>query len=56
MSKNIPAYCLHKASGQAYVKLDGKRYYLGKHGSPESHRKYAELISSWQQEQTSAPD
>lgn len=55
MSKNIPAYCLHKASGQAYVKLDGKRCYLGKHGSPESHRKYADLISGWQDEQTSVP-
>ncbi|MCA8983261.1 MAG: tyrosine-type recombinase/integrase [Planctomycetaceae bacterium] len=55
MSKKIPAYCRHKASGQAYASLDGKRCYLGKHGSPESHRKYADLISGWQQEQTTIP-
>lgn len=54
MSKRIPAYCLHKASGQAYVKLDGKRLYLGKHGSPESHQRYVEEISKWQVRQTEA--
>ena len=51
MSKNVPTYCLHKASGQAYVKIDGKRIYLGKHGTPESHRRYADEISKWQARQ-----
>ena len=32
--RRIPGYLLHKGSGQAYVKLAGKPYYLGKHGSP----------------------
>lgn len=41
-SKRVPKYCLHRASQQAYVKLDGKRHYLGVYGSPESHSRYAE--------------
>jgi integrase len=43
----IPGYRLHKASSQAIVKLGGKLHYLGKHGSPESKRKYAEKIAEW---------
>ena len=31
--RNIPNYRLHKASGQAVVELDGRTFYLGKHGS-----------------------
>ena len=27
---NIPSYRLHKASGQAFVELGGRRFYLGK--------------------------
>ena len=41
----IPKYCLHKATGQAYVHLAGADQYLGKHGTPESLRKYASLIA-----------
>src|SRR6185436_8797415 len=41
----IPSYCLHRASGLAYVTLGGKEHYLGKHGTPESRRAYAELIA-----------
>lgn len=36
-----PGYSLHKASGQARVKFNGKTTYLGKFGSPESHQRYA---------------
>ena len=32
-----PSYCLHKASGCAVVRIDGRNRYLGPHGSPESH-------------------
>jgi len=32
-----PAYCRHKASGQAVVRLDDRDHYLGPYGSPESH-------------------
>jgi len=54
MSKRIPRYRFHKASGQAVVTIDGKDHYLGKFGSKDSHQKYAEIISQWQSEQTSA--
>ena len=43
-----PSYRLHKARGCAVVTSNGKDYYLGKFGSPESHEKYARLISQWQ--------
>jgi site-specific recombinase XerD len=42
-----PSYCLHKASGQAVVRIGGKDHYLGAHGSPESHAEYARLIAEW---------
>ena len=31
-----PAYCLNKPSARAFVKIDGPRFYLGTHGTPES--------------------
>ncbi len=40
-----PAYRLHKARGTAVVTIDGKDFYLGKYGSPESHERYARLIA-----------
>lgn len=40
----IPKYCLHKATGQAYVNLDGRRTYLGRHGSEESQERYRRLV------------
>ena len=36
LRKKLPAYCLHKASGQAVITLDGRDCYLGKHGTSES--------------------
>jgi hypothetical protein len=41
----VPAYCLHKPSGQARVILDGRHVYLGLYGSPQSREKYSRLIS-----------
>ena len=49
--KSVPSYCLHKASGQAYVKINGNRIYLGKHGTPESHKRYSDEIAKWQDSQ-----
>jgi integrase len=43
--KSIPAYKLHKASGQARVILAGRHIYLGPHGSPESHERYAQIVA-----------
>lgn len=42
-----PRYSLHKPSGQAVVKFGGRSYYLGRYKSPESRRRYDELIGLW---------
>jgi hypothetical protein len=39
-TEGIPAYGLHKPTGQARVRIDGKDRYLGPHGSEESKREY----------------
>jgi hypothetical protein len=39
-----PKYCHHKASGQAYVTINGRERCLGKHGSPEWS--YPKLVDS----------
>ena len=39
-----PRYCLHKSSGQARVRINGRDVYLGPHGSPES---YERLMREW---------
>ena len=50
MKIEIPSLHLHKASGQARVKLHGKHLYFGPWGAPETEQKYrrwaAELIAS----------
>ncbi len=43
----VPSYCLHKASGQAVVRINGRDCYLGPFGSDESHAEYARLIAEW---------
>ncbi|HUE16038.1 MAG TPA: tyrosine-type recombinase/integrase [Planctomycetaceae bacterium] len=45
--KGIPAYKLHKSSGQARVILDGRHVYLGLFGSAESHERYTCLIADY---------
>lgn len=43
-----PRYCRQKENGRpdrAYCKIDGKRVLLGNYGTPESYKKYAELIN-----------
>ncbi len=47
MPKRTPKYALHKPSGQARVRIEGKNYYLGRHNSPESHERYEKLVSKW---------
>jgi integrase len=44
MPRGKPSYRLHRASGQAIVTIRGRDIYLGRHGSPESHQKYSELM------------
>ena len=48
LAGKVSAYCLHKASGRAVVRLVGKDHYLGGPcGSPESHERYERLIAEW---------
>lgn len=42
-----PGYRLHKPTGQAYVYLGGRMFYLGKYSSKESREKYDRLKSEW---------
>ena len=41
----LPAYTLHKPSGQARVYIDGKSVYQGEYGSEKSRIAYGEVIS-----------
>lgn len=43
-TRGIPAYGLHRPSGQARVRIDGVDHYLGPHGSEESKREYERLV------------
>ena len=45
--KRTPSYRHHRASGQAFVEFDGRRVYLGRHGSEESRERYHALIAEW---------
>src|SRR5262245_37687859 len=40
-----PAIQLHKPSGQDRIRVNGRDYYLGPHGSEESHTEYARLVT-----------
>ncbi len=46
-TKRRPEYLLHKATGQARVRINGKDSYLGAYGSPASRERYEELIDEW---------
>ncbi len=51
-SVRVPAYKLHKSSGQARVIIAGKHIYLGPYGSPESQEKYGRMIAEWKGSQS----
>jgi integrase len=42
----VPSYLLHKPTGMARVRIDGRDHYLGPYGSDESRRKYGELVAA----------
>jgi hypothetical protein len=46
-SLRTPSYRLHKPSGQAVVTLNGRDFYLGRYGSPESRAEYDRSIAEW---------
>ena len=47
LKNRAPAYCLHKATGQARVRINGRDHYLGPFGSRESRAQYDQLIADW---------
>ncbi|MEM9194775.1 MAG: site-specific integrase [Myxococcota bacterium] len=47
MAAREPSYRLHKATGQAFVRIRGSDVYLGKHGTPRSRERYHRLIAEW---------
>ncbi|MDA8563972.1 hypothetical protein N9L06_05920 [Mariniblastus sp.] len=47
LSKSVPKYRKHRASGQAIVNLGGKDIYLGPHGTKASRTEYDQLIDEW---------
>jgi len=40
-----PSYRLHKGTGQAMVQYKGRRFYLGKYGTPESRERYQRFVA-----------
>lgn len=42
-----PSYCHHKGKNLAYVRLNGRMFYLGTYNSPESKVAYARLKAEW---------
>jgi integrase len=42
-----PGYCLHKPTGQAYVRFNGKPFYLGPYGSEDSKERFNRLKAEW---------
>lgn len=48
MSTRVPTYCRQRESGRpdrAFCRIDGKKVFLGRHGSPDSKTRYAEVIA-----------
>lgn len=43
----VPSYMLHRPTGQARVRLGGRDFYLGPHGSPESRQEYDRVVAEW---------
>lgn len=41
----VPAYRLHKATGQAVVTLKGRQVYLGRHDTPQSQQRYHQICA-----------
>src|SRR4051794_38208926 len=41
-----PKYRHHRRSGAAYVVIDGKEVWLGKHGTPASRKKYLATLTA----------
>ena len=42
-----PDYCEDKASGRAYVGINGQKKYLGEYGTQASRDEYDRLVGEW---------
>jgi len=49
-------YSFHKGTGQAFVRIDGRMHYLGKHGSKASKLEYDRLVGEWRANGRTLPD
>ncbi len=47
-TKCTPKFRHHKASGQGFVELGGKRIYLGRYDLPETRERYHRMIAEWE--------
>ncbi len=54
-TKRTPKFRHHKASGQGFVELAGKRIYLGRFDLPETEARYHRLIAEWKVGQQQTP-
>ena len=43
----IPKLGTHRATGQAFIRIDGRAIYFGKAGLPETSQKYHQFIAEW---------
>jgi len=46
-NRRVPSLRFHKASGRAYVVLNGKAIYCGPHGTDEADTRYHQVIAEW---------
>lgn len=46
-SARVPSYRIHKPSGQAVVRLDGRDFYLGVWQSEQSKAEYERIVGEW---------
>ncbi len=51
----VPKLCLHKPTGQGYVRLGGRVFYCGRYGSDEAAADYDRRIAEWLQANRTAP-
>lgn len=55
LSRRLPRYCHHKATGRAVVYLSGRATYLGPYNSPESRARYKQAVADWLAGRTGPP-
>ncbi len=46
-SARIPKLSAHKATGQSFIRIDGRAIYFGRTGLPETTQKYHQFIAEW---------